>query len=179
MPSAPRPADGLDFLSFVDFAVERAERELPGVDPVAMRLVLMLSRAAGAMAYDLESSVHRPRGWSWPGFRVLFVLWLAGPLEGKRTAELSGMSRASVSSLVNTLERDGLVSRSQDTEDRRAVRIELTAAGREAILGAFSAHNEREQAWTGALGAEERTVLIGLLGKLVDGSADVAAKRRF
>lgn len=179
MPIEPSAAEQLDYLTFVDYAVERAERELPGVDVVAMRLVLTLSRAASALAYDLESSVHRPRGWSWPGFRVLFVLWLAGPLDGKRVAELAGMSRAAVSSLINTLERDGFVTRSQATADRRAVRLALTGPGRAAILGAFRAHNERERAWTGALDETERTVLIGLLDKLVAGSSDAAVKRRF
>jgi len=179
MPSEPHATDRLDYLTFVDYAVDRAERELPGVDPMAMRLVLTLTRATSAMIYDLESTVHRPRGWSWPGFRLLFVLWLAGPLEGKRAAELSGMSRAAVSSLVNTLERDGLVSRSQDTADRRAVRLELTGPGRLAIVGAFAAHNEREQAWAGALDNGERAELIRLLGKLAAGSSDTAVKRRF
>ena len=54
-----------------------------------MRLVLTLHRVTTALVYDLESTVHRPRGWSWSGFRVLFVLWLGGPLVAKRVAELS------------------------------------------------------------------------------------------
>ena len=91
----------LDFLGFVDYAVDRTGRELPEIDLAAMRLVITLHRVTSALVYDLESSVHRPRGFSWPGFRVLFVLWLAGPAEAKRVAELTGMSRAAVSALVN------------------------------------------------------------------------------
>ncbi|WP_409474417.1 hypothetical protein [Streptomyces sp. HC307] len=60
-------AEHLHFWSFIDHAVERAGRELPGVDPLAMRMVLTLHRAANMLVYDLESTVHRPRGWSWPG----------------------------------------------------------------------------------------------------------------
>ncbi|QUH02540.1 MarR family transcriptional regulator [Saccharopolyspora erythraea] len=177
MPAEPA-ADSLDYISFVDYAVDRTSRELPEVDPVAMRLVLTLHRATSALVYDLESSVHRPRGLSWPGFRVLFVLWLAGPLEGKRVAELSGMSRAAVSALVKTLERDGTISRRQRERDRRVVSFELTEAGREAILGAYTAHNEREQAWASTLTRPERTILIGLLEKLATGSVSAEAKRR-
>ena len=44
----------------------------------------------------------------WPGFRAMFCLWLTAPVESKRVAELTGMSRAAVSALVATLERDGL-----------------------------------------------------------------------
>jgi DNA-binding MarR family transcriptional regulator len=172
-----RPRE-LDYLSFVDYAVSTATRELPAVDPTAMRLVLTLHRVTTALVYDLEASVHRPRGWSWPGFRVLFVLWLVGPAEAKRVAELSGMSRAAVSALVNTLVRDGLVSRTKAEHDRRAVQLELTDAGREAITGGFAAHNEREQAWAEALSGPERTILIGLLEKLMAGVGTAAIKRR-
>lgn len=169
-------SDELDYLSFVDYAVERTGQAIPAVDPQAMRLVLTLHRATSALTYDLESSVHRPRGWSWSGFRVLFALWVAGPMEAKRAAELSGMSRAAISSLVNTLERDGLVSRTRATNDRRAVELALTEAGTEAIVGAFQEHNQREQAWADVLSKPERTILIGLLDKLASGNA--ASRRR-
>jgi DNA-binding MarR family transcriptional regulator len=173
--STPRE---LDFLSFVDYAVGRTSKELPEVDSAAMRLVLTLHRVTSALVYDLESSVHRPRGLSWPGFRVLFVLWLAGPAEAKRVAELSGMSRAAVSALVNTLERDGLVSRRQSDQDRRAVQLSLTSAGHEAITSAFLAHNEREQAWAAMLTDAERDTLVALLEKLMGGAVTAATKRR-
>jgi DNA-binding MarR family transcriptional regulator len=110
---------------------------------------------------------------------VLFVLWLAGPLEAKRVAQLSGMSRAAVSALVNTLKRDGLVSRTQADHDRRAVLLKLTDAGHDAITSAYQAHNEREQAWANALSKPEQTTLIGLLEKLATSSAATEAKRRF
>jgi DNA-binding MarR family transcriptional regulator len=108
----------------------------------------------------------------------LFVLWLAGPAEAKRVAELAGMSRAAVSALVNTLERDGLVTRRQAEHDRRAVRLSLTPAGHDAITSAFRAHNQREQAWAGVLTEPERATLVALLEKLMAGAADVAARRR-
>lgn len=172
------PADELDYWSFVDVAVDRTAAALPGVDPRAMRLVLSLHRAANALVYDLESAVHRPRGWSWPGFRVLFVLWLSAPLEAKRVAALSGMSRAAVSALVNTLERDGLVSRRKAGHDRRAVELALTPAGEAAFAEAFAAHNVRERTWASALTADEAATLTGLLEKLMASEVAAAANRR-
>lgn len=171
-------ADGLDYLSFVDYAIGRTSGELPEIDPAAMRLVLTLHRVASELMYDIESSVHRPRGLTWPGFRVLFVLWLAGPAESKRVAQLSGMSRATVSGLVNTLERDGLVDRRQADHDRRAVRLSLTDSGHRTITSAFRAHNERERAWAATLSGAEQAALIELLGKLIGGGPTIAAKRR-
>lgn len=172
-----RDIDELDFLSFVDFAVAKTTRAMPDVDPVSMKLVLELTRVASALVYDLESTVHRPGGWSWPGFRVLFVLWLAGPSEAKRVAKLSGMSRAAVSALVNTLERDGYVTRRRSEVDRRAVELRLTDAGLDAITTTYAEHNRREQVWASALTKPERTILIGLLEKLASSpSAELHAR---
>ncbi|HEX3789828.1 MAG TPA: MarR family transcriptional regulator [Pseudonocardiaceae bacterium] len=176
MAAEPDPVTELDFLSFVDHAVRRASAELPVVDPEAMRLVLTLSRTASALVYDLESSVHRPRGLSWAGFRLLFVLWLAGPAEPKRVAELSGMSRAAVSALVNTLSRAGLVAKAAAPSDRRSIRLALTDDGHSLITEAFAAHNQREQSWAAGLTEAESGTLIALLGKLMAGAG--TAKRR-
>lgn len=179
MTGDPNGVEELGYLSFVDYAVRKTTAELPAVDPVAMRLGLTLHRLASALIYDWESTVHRPRGWSWSGFRVLFVLWLAGPGEAKRIAELSGMSRAAVSALVNTLERDGLATRRQADHDRRAVTVELTKAGHDALTSAYEAHNLREQAWASALAPAEQETLLDLLEKLMTGPEAVGAKRRF
>ncbi|HET6500408.1 MAG TPA: MarR family transcriptional regulator [Amycolatopsis sp.] len=179
MTAEPAEPEELDYLTFVDYAIAATSAKLPRVDPVAMRLCLTLHRLTSTLVYDWESTVHRPRGWSWGGFRVLYVLWIAGPMEAKRVAQLSGMSRAAVSALVNTLERDGLVSRTQAEHDRRAVLLDLTEAGREATSSTFSEHNEREQAWATVLTKNEQATLIGLLEKLATSDAAAEAKRRF
>jgi DNA-binding MarR family transcriptional regulator len=170
--------DQLDFLSFVDFAVAKTKEELPSVDATAMRLVLELHRVTSALVYDLESTVHRPSGWTWSGFRVLFVLWLAGPSESKRIAELSGNSRSATSALVKTLTRDALVRTEKSVSDGRAVSIALTERGRAAIADTFTRHNKREQIWADVLSRPERLVLIGLLEKLATGVAGREAIKR-
>ncbi len=170
--------NGLNFSSFVDFALRRVREQVPAVDQDAMRVILTLHRVTSLVVYDLEASVHRSRGWSWPGFRLLFVLWLAGPMAAKRAAELSGMSRAAVSALANTLVRDGLVYRASAEHDRRTVLLGLTEQGAAAIEEAFLAHNERERLWVEALTPDERHVLVTLLTKLLDRANDAAIRRR-
>jgi DNA-binding MarR family transcriptional regulator len=170
--------DQLHFWSFIDHAVASAARELPDVDPLSMRLILTLHRAANMVVYDLESTVHRPRGLSWPGFRVLFSLWMAGPMESRKAAELTGMSRAAVSALVNTLERDGLVAKERAPYDGRAVLLGLSDQGRSVIKETFAAHNAREREWAGALSEQDQQTLIGLLEKLTAHSAHFDARHR-
>lgn len=177
--TAPEPVrPELDFLTFPESAVREAGRRVPELDVEAMQLVLLLHRVTSAVVYDLESSVHRPAGWSWSGFRLLFALWISGPLDGKTAAELSGMSRAAVSNLVNTLERDGLVRRDPHPDDARAVLLALTESGEVALRESFRQHNARETAWAGALQPQERRTLVALLAKLADAARADWVRRR-
>jgi DNA-binding MarR family transcriptional regulator len=157
---------GDPFLSFVDVAVSAITRREPRVDEESMRLVLLLHRVTNSLVYDLESTVHRPSGWSWAAFRLLFALWVSGPVESKTAASTSGMSRPAVSALVRTLERDGLVQKLGDPNDGRSVVIALTGQGLDRLSEAYRAHNAREQKWVAALDAEDRQALISILSKL-------------
>jgi DNA-binding MarR family transcriptional regulator len=139
---------------------------VPDADLLALSVVFTLVRAAEQITYQLEVS-QRPMGWTWPGFRVLFWIWLLGPLEPRAIASLAGASRASISSALNTLERDGFVQRSRGSQDRRLVTVDLTARGREQIEEAFKATNARERAWMEGFTIEEQTALTDLLGRLL------------
>ncbi|OYO17441.1 MarR family transcriptional regulator [Enemella evansiae] len=156
-----------EFWDFVEAASSTLTRSGHSTDPSATRLLLTLNRASAVVTYDLEASIHRPRGRSWAAFRLMFVLWLAGPLESKRAAELTGQSRAAISNLTAPLVEAGVVSRSADPQDRRSVRLALTETGRTEITDLFAEHHRREQQWAQALSAEERATLTRLLEKLI------------
>lgn len=160
------PALGADYVRFARVAVAAAEERLPDLDPVAMQAVLLLHRVSNAVVGDLEAVVHRPAGWSFPGFRLLFALWVSGPLGVSRLAELSGVSRAAISTLSQRMERDGLVRREPSTTDARGVTLSLTDSGRDRLSRTFAEHNRRERHWVQRLEPAERTELIRLLDKL-------------
>ena len=92
-------------LALVDRAVDEATSRLPGLDRSSMAMILLLHRVTNAVVYDLESTVHRPAGWSWSAFRAVFTLWVSGPLESSRLAESSGMSRVGLSPVAERAER--------------------------------------------------------------------------
>ncbi|MFT4081537.1 MAG: MarR family transcriptional regulator [Nocardioides sp.] len=159
--------DGADpFLSFVDVAVADITAREPSLDEESMRLVLLLHRVTNSIVYDLESTVHRPAGWTWAAFRLLFTLWVTGPVDSKTAASTSGMSRPAVTALVRTLERDGLIQRLRDPNDGRSVVITLTAKGHRQMSETFRQHNERERNWMSALSGDERQALMSALTKL-------------
>ena len=164
-----QPADArapVDFLTFADIAIDATGERLPGIDRPAMEMVLLLHRVTSAIVYDLESTVHRPSGWSWSAFRMLFTLWVVGSRESRQVAQLSGMSRAAVSSLTKTLHAAGLLERQPDARDGRAVILSLTRRGVEALETAFRAHNEREVKWAALITADELATLNTVLAKL-------------
>lgn len=163
--STARSAPELDF---VERAVAHTADRLGDIDREAMALVLMLHRVTNTVVYDLESTVHRPAGWSWSAWRGLFTLWVNGPCEPSRLAELSGMSRQAVSSLSKTLEAEGLIARTAAPNDARSVVIALTPDGEARLVRAFRDHNAREADWASALDPDERATLTRLLGKLAD-----------
>jgi DNA-binding MarR family transcriptional regulator len=128
-------------------------------------LVFHLTRLHVRLSGDFDA-LHRRRGWTWAGFRIMNVLWAVGPAELRDLARLSGTSRAAISSALNTLERDGLVVRTPVAGDKRLVRIELTARGHAELLDGIRDQAERERQWFAALDAGERAELTAMLARL-------------
>lgn len=163
--------------SLLKLAQSHIRKVVPNADLTALAVSFTLIRAADRLVYDLEV-VHRQVGWTWPGFRVLFWLWLLGPLEQREIASLISASRASTSSVLNTLQRDGFVRRTRDVRDQRQVRVALTASGLRLIETAFKAHNERERQWVSIFSKKERKLLVDLLIRLVDHQPPAAKSSR-
>lgn len=179
MPQKPEPdVTDLDFQSFAEYAHGRTSELVDDADLEAASLVLTLHRAAGTVVYDLESTVHRPAGWSWSGFRLLYVLWVSGPLEARHAARLSGMSRQGTSTLSKTLERHGLLTRAPLPDDGRLITYALTAEGEQRVREVYRAHNDRERLWSRLLTPEERAAVVSALGKLLAAADDLEVRRR-
>src|SRR5947209_6074314 len=129
---------------------------VPDFDAEAAGVVFNLIRAANRIVQDLEAVAHRPAGLSWAGFRILFTIHTMGPTEPQQLARFSGVTRASISSVLNTLERDGLVERRRGSADKRLVTVTLTERGKTVIDEAMRRQNARERAWVAGLDHEER-----------------------
>ena len=150
----------------LELARARVGEAVPGADLSAFEVAFSIVRTAERITLELER-LHKPMGWSWPGFRMLFWLWLLGPLEPRRLAAAANATRASVSSALNTLERNGFVQRTHRSADRRLVTVELTDKGRDRLADAYAAANRSERVLVGSLSAEERRTLTELLTRLL------------
>lgn len=132
-----------------------------------MEVVVALQRLSMRMTNDFEA-VHRPFGCSWAGFRIMVVLWTTGPLEPSEIARLSVASRASISSVINTLEDAGFVERRRDSSDRRAVLVSLTDKGLRSMREQSVVQARRERAWLRVLTSDERDTFHKILRRLAD-----------
>ena len=81
-------------------------------------------------------------------------------------AEVSRTSAASVSSLLQGLERRDLVERRTESGNERSKRVYATPAGAELIAGFDAAMAAVEETILGPLNAAERATLHGLLTKI-------------
>lgn len=139
----------------------------PEVNSPAMALCFNLIRAANRMTTDMEVSVHRPMGISFAGYRLLFTIKSVGQVNPNELARLSSVSTASIASLLNTLEKSGLVTREPDPEDKRKTVVQLSDEGEQMLAELFQINNQREQAWAAGLTETEASILAQLLRKLL------------
>tara|TARA_B100001559_G_C16339046_1_gene547145 strand:- start:492 stop:779 length:288 start_codon:yes stop_codon:yes gene_type:complete len=93
-------------------------------------------------------------------------------MESNRVARFSGLSRASVSSALRTLERDQLITRKSGNDDRRVVFIALTAKGKNAVKDAYIEQHQAEQDFYGVLTDQEKETLTDLIEKILFSSSD-------
>ena len=138
------------------------------VDPAVFAATFDLFRVANRLMYDFEANVHRPLGMSWAGFRVLFCTWIEKEVEPRELARLCAVSRGTVSSVLNTLERDAFIRRRRQSADRRLVTVVITEKGRRRVKEAFQLQHAREHQWLGDLDRQTITGLVALLRHLLE-----------
>ena len=81
-------------------------------------------------------------------------------------AEMASVSRATVTGLLDSLERDGFISRSPDPSDRRVTTIAITDSGRAFMAKILPPHFRILAHLMKPLNDDERTVLVTILTKI-------------
>lgn len=155
-----------------DDLVEQEHRVLArlqdaGHDLEALALASNVFRAATAMRRRLEQAALREARLSWTAFKVLWVLWIWGERETRFVAVEADVTKGTLTGVVDTLERRGLVARRRHAEDRRLVSVALTEAGTDLIEGVYPAFNAQERAIADLLHPSDQHVLVRSLRRLV------------
>ncbi len=109
----------------------------------------------------------KPLGIGVPQWRILAVLHERPGVGMNELADLTTVDRTTLTRAVDRMTRDRLVVRRSDAQDRRSVRLHLTAAGRELfrrVLPRVIAENERA---TRGFGAAELAGFRAQLNRMV------------
>jgi DNA-binding MarR family transcriptional regulator len=91
---------------------------------------------------------------------------LPGPRTPAELADAAGVTRATMTGLIDTLERDGLVKREPDPDDRRMMSVLLTARGERFLDDFLPGHFKLISGLMAPLTESERKTLVRLLGKI-------------
>ena len=159
----------------VDRLLAQWARERPDLDTSPMGVVGRITRVARLIdvaqretfaRFDLDPA----------GFDVLATLRRSGPEYALTPGELmrsAMVTSGAVTQRLDRLERRGLVTRAPHPEDGRAVRVELTEAGRRLVDEVLPAHLATEERLIADLSPGDRGALADLLRRL-----DVVEPRR-
>jgi MarR family transcriptional regulator, organic hydroperoxide resistance regulator len=135
----------------------------------ALSLVSNIYRAAAAIRRHMEQTVLTPEGLSWTAFVALWVLWIWGAMETRHLAAEAGVTKGTLTGVVDTLERRGLVTRTRSSDDRRMVSVALTAEGEALIARIYPAFNGEEARVAGLMTAAQRRATTAGLRDVVRG----------
>ena len=158
-----------------------AAKEFPELDPSAAEAFLHLLRT-GDEAFSVTEKNLSSHNISQGRFCVLMLLWRSvhpsaavlvgadagtpGPRTPAELADAAGVTRATMTGLVDTLERDGFVTREPDPDDRRMMSVRLTTKGEKFLREFLPGHFKVATTIMSTLTEAERKTLVRLLIKV-------------
>lgn len=150
--------------------LKKLARKYPQIDPSASETFIYLISMCHKLlvagdAHFAEFGISQGR------FTVLMLLMKAEEpgLSPSELAEKAGVSRATMTGLVDGLEKDGFIERHQSPNDRRGIVINLTEKGRGFLDHMLPTHFERIAKIMEPLSDVERGQLKILLQKVEQG----------
>jgi len=167
-----------------------ASKEFPDLDPSAVEAFLHLL-LTGDDVFAVSERNLTEHGISHGRFGVLMLLWrsnqprtgeavgegdcLVGPRTPAELADAAGVTRATMTGLVDTLERDGLVKREPDPNDRRMMSVVLTPKGEKFLHNFLPGHFKLISSLMATLSESERKSLVNLMVKVQQHAASFRA----
>jgi DNA-binding MarR family transcriptional regulator len=162
--SRPR-SSGRGFQVSDDYAAKN-----PGADPTATELVVNVLLTAALFEGKLERFL---REFKLTVGSLNAIVVVAGDPEPLTPSEVSRrmtipITTATMTGILDTLERNGYIERRRHLTDRRRVNLHLTAKGRRVTDDMGPRLSQHEKVWTKALNKTEREKLTDGLTRLTE-----------
>jgi DNA-binding MarR family transcriptional regulator len=123
--------------------LKKLASEFPDADPAAISTNLRLLKLANDLTRALEVHFHR-FGLTTARFGILIYLY--DTEEGYPPSEIArrvGVTKGNLTSLIDSLEKQTLLVRTQHETDRRVVLLKLTTKGRKLLQQILPIHYQR------------------------------------
>lgn len=122
----------------------------------------------GEAVYALATELVRqmPRDMSLTSVATLSTLVRSGPRRVTELAASEGVAQPSMTAMITTLERDGLVERRADPRDKRAALVTVTDAGRDLVARRRRLGAALVTSTLGELSDADRSALADAVGAL-------------
>ena len=144
--------------------------QTPDGSLLATEAVMNTIRTADLL-FDQIGRLLRPLGVSAAGGLVLGILRDHGTMPPSEVGERLQVTRATVTGVVDSLERRGFVRRSANPADRRSLLLEITPEGLDVVRDLRTLVHRNERTWMAVLSEPELQVYIDLLHRIQDSVA--------
>lgn len=143
------------------------EEEFPGASRSASDCSINLARAGSLLIAELTRRRRPYADISVAAFQVLAIIEGEGrPLPPSVVAERMVLTTGTMTSLIDTLVRRGLVRRLPHPDDRRMLLIDITDAGRDVVDLILPVTHRINKDVFGVLSEDERQRLLELLARV-------------
>ena len=136
------------------------------VDAVLLASRVLVAVAARSLA-DVAEDVTLTQ------YRTMVVLASCGPQSLAGLAQAVGVTPATATRMCDRLVRKSLISRRTKREDRRQLRVVLTAKGRSLVDDVTDRRRKKIARITDEIPAAEQAVLVHALGRLASAAGEV------
>lgn len=99
--------------------------------------------------------------------RIIFLLAKNEGISQRQLADLAQIKPSSLTQLLERLEKDQLIDRRRDKDDRRIIRVWLTAKGKEKYANNLLHRRKYEQLLLDEVSDAEKAVFIQVLDKML------------
>ncbi len=137
----------------------------PGLDTEPMALIGQIIRLSAQLTKEMNKTFAR-HGLNGASFDMLATLLRSGPphaLSPNQLLETMMITSGTMTNRIDQLEKDKLVVRIKNSNDKRSVLVQLTAKGYEIIDAAVTDHVENQKRLVEGMSEAERTTLNELL----------------
>lgn len=133
----------------------------------AISIATNLYRSAQRLRVKMETEVLSSYNLSWTAFSILYDLWVWGALETRKIAELSGISTATASNVIKTLEKRVFAVKASTQEIGDSC-LSLSPIPQTSDRRTLPEFHKGETELIAGMTKDEQKILTGLLRKVAD-----------